>query len=202
MHYDDLAAQTGLNGFTNSLVIQGSEGTPAAQAVFQGALLSEFDNSDYEISTSRTTAEIRESSAAQMDVLIVLLLVMVIFIALVGGLGLAITMSLNVMERTREIGILRSLGAKNNMVRRLVIVEGLVIGILSWVISIPVSVPLAILLGDALGITLLATPLDYIFSVPGVLLWLGLVIFISVVASLFPAKNAVELTIRDTLVYE
>jgi putative ABC transport system permease protein len=134
--------------------------------------------------------------------LIVLLLVMVVLIAAVGGLGLAITMSLNVMERTREIGILRSLGARSGVVRQVVMLEGVVIGLISWAVSIPCSIPLAIWLGNSLGLSLLARPLDYIFSVPAVLMWLGLMIVISIIASLIPAQNAARLTIRDALVYE
>ena len=137
-----------------------------------------------------------------MDILIILLLAMVVLIAVVGGLGLAITMSLNVLERTREIGILRSLGAQNGVVRRVVIVEGLVIGLISWAVSIPCSIPLAIWLGDSLGNSLLARPLDYIFSIPAMLMWLGLMTVISVIASIIPAQNAARLTIRDALVYE
>ena len=147
-------------------------------------------------------SEKKESSAAQLDSMIVLLMSMMILVALVGGLGLAITMSLNVMERTREIGILRSLGAQNGMVRRVVVVEALVIGLASWMAAIPLSVPLAVFLGNALGMSLLARPLDYIFSVPGLLLWLGLVIAISVLASALPAQNAARLTIRDAIAYE
>jgi putative ABC transport system permease protein len=137
-----------------------------------------------------------------MDILVVLLLAMVILIAIVGGLGLAITMSLNVMERTREIGILRSLGAQNGVIRRLVIVEGVIVALISWAIAIPLSIPLAVFLGDALGVSLLATPLDYIFSLPAVFIWLILICIISIIASFIPAQNAATLTIRDTLVYE
>jgi putative ABC transport system permease protein len=127
---------------------------------------------------------------------------MVVLIAIVGALGLAITMSLNVMERTREIGILRSLGAQNGVVRRVVIVEGLVTGLISWAASIPCSIPLAVWLGNSLGMSLLARPLDYVFSVPAVMMWLGLMAAISIVASLIPAQSAARLTIRDALVYE
>ena len=115
---------------------------------------------------------------------------------------IAITMSLNVIERTREIGILRSLGAQNGVVRRVIILEGLVIGLISWALAVPCSIPLAIWLGNSLGVSLLARPLDYIFSVPAVLMWLGLMIVISVVASIIPAQSAARLTIRDALVYE
>jgi putative ABC transport system permease protein len=57
-------------------------------------------------------------------------------------------------------------------------------------------------LGDSLGNSLLARPLDYIFSIPAVLMWLGLMTVISVIASLIPAQSAARFTIRDALVYE
>jgi len=87
-------------------------------------------------------------------------------------------------------------------VRRVVILEGLVIALISWMLAIPVSIPLAVYLGNALGISLLDRPLAYIFSWLAVGLWLGLIVTIAVVASLIPAQNAARLTIRDTLVYE
>jgi putative ABC transport system permease protein len=78
----------------------------------------------------------------------------------------------------------------------------LVIGWISWALAIPCSVPLSIWLGDSLGISLLARPLDFIFSVPAVLMWLGLMTVISMIASLIPAQSAARLTIREALVYE
>ena len=200
--YDDLVNETGLDGLANRLVIQTTSSDPAFQSAVQSNVLTRLSRINFDILGSQTTTELKETNAAQMDVLIILLLAMVVLIAVVGGLGLAITMSLNVMERTREIGILRSLGAQNGIVRRVVIVEGLVIGLISWVLSIPFSIPLAIWLGNSLGISLLARPLDYIFSLPAVFLWLGLMAGISIIASIIPAQNAVRLTIRDALVYE
>jgi putative ABC transport system permease protein len=200
--YDDLASQTGLNGLANRLVVQTGQSSPAFQSTMQSDMLARFDTVNFDILGSQTTTEVKETSAAQMDVLIILLLAMVVLISIVGGLGLAITMSLNVIERTREIGILRSLGAQNGVVRRVVVVEGLVIGLISWALSIPCSIPLAIWIGNSLGNSLLARPLDYIFSVPAVLAWLGLMLAISIIASLIPAQSAAKLTIRDALVYE
>lgn len=202
MFYDDLTGETGLDGFANRLVIQTTRSDPAFQADLQSDVLARLDGINFDVLGSQTTTQLKETNAAQMDILIVLLLAMVVLIALVGGLGLAITMSLNVIERTREIGILRSLGAQNGVVRRVVIVEGLVIGLISWAVSIPCSIPLAIWLGDSLGTSLLARPLDYIFSVPAILMWFGLMIVISVIASIIPAQSAARLTIRDALVYE
>jgi putative ABC transport system permease protein len=191
-----------LNGLANRLVVQTDFSNPAFQSEMQSNILSRFETVNFDVLGSHTTTEVKETSAAQMDVLIILLLAMVVLISVVGGLGLAITMSLNVIERTREIGILRSLGAQNGVVRRVVIVEGLVIGLISWALSIPCSIPLAVWIGNSLGNSLLARPLDYIFSIPAVLTWLGLMLAISVAASLVPAQSAAKLTIRDALVYE
>ena len=200
--YNDLVHETGLRGLANRLVIQTTRSAPGFQSAVQSKLLAQLEAVNFDTVGSQTTTQLKETNAAQLDILIILLLAMVVLIAVVGGLGLAITMSLNVIERTREIGILRSLGAKNGVIRRVVIVEGLVIGLLSWAISIPCSVPLGMWLGDSLGISLLARPLDYIFSTSAVLMWLGLMIGISILASILPAQNAAKLTIRDALVYE
>ena len=202
MFYEDLAEETGLDGLANRLVIQTTRTDPLFQSAVESSVLSRLDEIHVDVLGSQTTTQLKATSAAQMDILIVLLLAMVVLIALVGGLGLAITMSLSVIERTREIGILRSLGARNGVVRRVVIVEGLVIGLISWALSIPCSIPFAVWLGNSLGISLLAIPLDYTFSVPAVLMWLGLMTVISVIASLIPAQSAARLTIRDALVYE
>lgn len=202
VYYDDLIADSQLDGFANRLVLQTEKSDPVFQSSIQSDVLSALAKQDAEVTSSFTTTQRKESSLEQMDTLIILLMSMVILIAVVGGLGLAITMSLNVLERTREIGILRSLGAQNGVVRRVVMVEGLVIGVIGWALSIPCSIPLSIFLGDSLGLSLLARPLDYIFSVPAMLIWLALTVVIAILASILPAQTAARLTIRDALVYE
>jgi putative ABC transport system permease protein len=202
VYYDDLTEVTGMDGFANRLVLRTIRSDPASQSSAQSDVLSRLTDAGLIVVGSQTTTQLKETTAAQMDILVILLLAMVVLISVVGGLGLAITMSLNVIERTREIGILRSLGGQNGIVRRVVIIEGLVIGLVSWLISIPCSVPLAIFLGDSLGNSLLARPLDYIFYIPAVLTWLGLSVVIAVIASLIPAQTATRLTIRDALAHE
>ena len=202
VHYNDLAALTSLSDFANRLVVDTESNTPEYQARVQTDLSAALDLAGLQVAHADITTEAKEAAASQLDSIITLLLSMVILVALVGGLGLAITMGLNVLERTREIGILRALGAKNDAVRRVVVLEALVIGLISWAVAILLSIPLAIFLGNSLGISLLARPLDYVFSIPAVLLWFVLVVVISMVASALPARNAARLTIRDALTYE
>jgi putative ABC transport system permease protein len=149
-----------------------------------------------------TGSELISQTRSQVNILIALLLAMGLLIAVVGGLGLMGTMGMNVLERTREIGVMRSIGAENGVIFQLVLVEGLLIGLISWVISLLVAIPFAQLLDNRLGTRLLSTPITYMFSSQGALIWLGIVIILSMVASMLPARSAVRLTIRDVLAYE
>ncbi len=112
------------------------------------------------------------------------------------------TMGMNVLERTREIGVLRSIGAENGRIFQMVVVEGMLIGGISWLGSALLAVPITQLLDTALGKALMTIPLMYTFSVQGLLIWLGVVLALSALASLLPARSAVRLTVRDVLAYE
>jgi len=109
---------------------------------------------------------------------------------------------MNVLERTREIGVMRAIGASNGAIRRIVVTEGVMVGLLSWLIALGLSFPLSYLICVGEGLALLKRPLDYVYNWEGVIIWLGLVIAISAVASLWPAINAGRLTVRDALAYE
>jgi putative ABC transport system permease protein len=120
----------------------------------------------------------------------------------VGGLGLTGAMGINVLERTREIGVMRAIGARDRSVAGVFIVEGIAIGVLSWLLSIAASLPLGRALINVIGPKLLGSPLTCHFSMTGVLLWLGLVVVLSTFASLLPARSAARLTVREVLAYE
>ena len=109
---------------------------------------------------------------------------------------------MNVLERTREIGVMRTIGAASGDIRRMVVVEGVSVGILSWTIGLGLSIPFSRLICAGVGISLLQRPLDYVFNWESVGIWLGLIVVISALASLWPAINAGRLTIRDALTYE
>jgi putative ABC transport system permease protein len=127
---------------------------------------------------------------------------MALLTALVGSIGLAGTMSMNVLERTREIGVMRAIGAHDQIVSRLVIIEGLIIGLLSFVLSVVVSFPITVLLSNVISQSVFNSPAELVFSAQGFGIWLALVVLLSIGASLLPARNATRLTIREVLAYE
>ncbi len=200
--YADFEQAVGAAGYAGRLVVRSAGSAPEQQRDVQARLLAQLDRSGVEAERSSITAESRRSVAANLDIIAILLLSMVALVALVGGLGLASTMSINVLERTREIGVLRSLGAKTPVVRRVVIVEGLVIGLVSAVIGTIGAAPFGVWLAATLGPLILYHPLDFFFWWPGAALWLMIVAAIAIGASLAPAQAAARLTIRETLAYD
>jgi putative ABC transport system permease protein len=143
-----------------------------------------------------------DTVSESLDILVVFLLIMAILTAIVGAMGLTGTMGMNVLERTREIGIMRAIGADDRAVMRTVIGEGFVIGAISFVIAIVVSIPLTYLLATIVSLAIFETPIDVIFTWLGYAIWFGLVLLLSVLGSILPARNAARLTIREVLAYE
>jgi putative ABC transport system permease protein len=143
-----------------------------------------------------------DSVSESLDILVVFLLIMAVLTAIVGAMGLTGTMGMNVLERTREIGIMRAIGADDRAVMRTVIGEGFVIGAISFVLAIIVSVPLTYGLSFIVSIAIFETPIAVLFTYQGYAIWLGLVLLLSVLGSVLPARNAARLTIREVLAYE
>jgi len=149
-----------------------------------------------------TGIEWRTQQGTTIDVLVYFLLVMALLIALVGGLGLMGTMSMNVLERSREIGVMRAIGASNGSVFQLVVVEGLLIGLISWGLAVLLSIPITYVLNAGVGTAVMTIPVDFTFGLNGLVLWLGGVLLLSAVASALPAWNAMRVTVREVLAYE
>jgi putative ABC transport system permease protein len=129
-------------------------------------------------------------------------LIMASLTALVGSIGLTGTMSMNVLERTREIGIMRAIGASDRAIISLVMIEGLLIGTISWFLGVLLAFPISTLLSNAINLALFGAPSAFTFTITGLLVWLGVVLLLSVFASIIPARNAASLTIREVLSYE
>jgi len=143
-----------------------------------------------------------DSAVESLDTLVVFLLIMAILTAVVGSMGLTGTMGMNVLERTREIGIMRAIGADDRAVMRTVIGEGMVIGIISFVLAMILSFPFTYLLSTIVSLALFQSPIEVVFTYTGYAIWLGLVLALSAIASILPARNAARLTIREVLAYE
>jgi putative ABC transport system permease protein len=156
----------------------------------------------YKLRVAEAGSASLDTAVESLDTLVVFLLIMAILTAVVGSMGLTGTMGMNVLERTREIGITRAIGADDRAVMRTVIAEGVVIGLISFVLAIILSVPFTYGLSTIVSLAVFQTPITVVFTYIGYAIWLGLVLILSTFASILPARNAARLTIREVLAYE
>ena len=201
-NYDYMTKITNRIGEADALMVSMQSHDPAFVDSTTRMLEDRFESVGVRVSMVSTINKERTEAEASFDAIVALLLVMAILLALVGGLGLMGTMSINVLERTREIGVLRAIGASNRGVALVFIREGIVIGLMSWLMGAILAVPMSQGLNQALGKAVMGMPLTYAYSMPGLWLWLLVVILLSVLASFIPARNASRLTVREVLAYE
>lgn len=153
------------------------------------------------IKVAVSEALLGEAISGHVYIFIVALMMISTVMAVVGGLGLMSSMGTSVIERTREFGIMRAIGAKSRIILRNIISEGVFIGLMSWIISLPLSLPLTFGIDYLIGMLSFRSPLPLIISLVGLAVWATLIIVGSIAASTYPAQQASRLTVRETLVY-
>ncbi|MBI2445355.1 ABC transporter permease [Candidatus Micrarchaeota archaeon] len=149
------------------------------------------DTEDFTITTAATI----QSTVSQVTDLLTLFLGGIAAISLiVGGIGVANTMFMSVLERTREIGTLKALGMRDNEITRLFLFEAAAIGLVGGLIGVALSFGLSAILSAA-GVPTLIT-----FDL--VLLGLFFSAGVGVVSGIVPARNAARLEPVEALRYE
>ena len=199
---DDYAYAARTPGAGTLVQVRADRHDAAAQDELAARLYQHFDDLGMSPSGTETTQIIQAENKLLFTVVVAFLILMALLLAAVGGLGLATTMSINMMERVREVGVLRAIGASNASVRQIVLAEGVAMAVISWGIGMTLSLLIAPALSSALGLALIKIPLTYHYSVTGAVIWFFILLAIAVAASLGPARNAVRLTVREVLAYE
>ncbi len=189
-------------GHVPILSVVAQQHSEAFQTEVMQSMEAHFEHSGLHVSSMVPIDRKRREGEHAFNIIVALLSIMAALVALVGGLGLMGTMSINVLERTREIGVMRAIGASDAAVLWIVMVEGMLVGVLSWFVSVVLALPLSKLLSDAVGTAFLNAPLSYLYATGGALAWLGGVLVLSALASFLPAWHASRLTVREVLAYE
>jgi putative ABC transport system permease protein len=133
--------------------------------------------------------------------LVVLILLIALAIGTVGMIGLGSTMSTNVIERTREFGVMSAIGASASTVRRLVVLEGVFIAVISCVVAAIPALVLTVAMGTGLGNLFFSAPVPFQVSVPAIVIWVVVIVLGAALATLAPAYRASRLTVREALAY-
>jgi putative ABC transport system permease protein len=148
-----------------------------------------------------TATEITDGIMSQFGVLMFVLAAMAVVMGLVGAIVLSGTLSLSVLERRREIGVMRAIGAADGAIGRLFIGEGLLLGWLSWLVAWPLSIPAGWFMVQALS-KVIGMSLVFHYTFMGAFYWLGIISLLSVWASWLPARNAMRVSVRESLAYQ
>ena len=148
-----------------------------------------------EVKYSQQQANVSQNKAISMAIGILGLLIVAISMV---GLVNAITMS--VLERTREIGVLRCIGARARQIRRIFTAEGLAVSLAGWLLGIPVGYALARMFSWLL---LELVGIDFGFTFPPLNLLIALIgtVLLALVIMRLPLRRAVRLKPGDAIRY-
>lgn len=194
------AARTAGEG--NRLVVQMAPEAGLTQERLAAQLQTHLEDRGLKVQEAETAGVTQTQNNLLFTIVVAFLILMALLLAAVGGLGLSTTMSINMMERVREVGVLRAIGASNASVRHIVLAEGIAMATVSWLAGALLSIGLSPWFSDQLGLALIKMPLQYNYSIVGAVVWFFILLGIAALASLAPARNAVRLTVREVLAYE
>lgn len=169
---------------------------------FRAALDPSLEAEGIRALSTTSTAESRYGFDQHMLMVYIFLVVMSVIIGGVGGLGLMTTMSLNVLERRREMGVLRAIGASSRSVWLIVVTEALAIGVMSFLIAAVIAGPVSRLLGDFVARAMFRGGLNFLFDPSGLVIWFVVSLILSALASFIPAWNASRAPVREALGFE
>ncbi len=141
------------------------------------------------------------SAEGHSGILVGVILLIASTIGIVGLIGLGSTMSTNVIERTREFGVMKAIGASGSTIRRLVVFEGVFIAAVSCVVAVIPAMALTWAMGAGLGNLFLSTPIPLKVSAQGIVIWILVIVIGAALATLAPASRASRLTVREALAY-
>ncbi|HMD90828.1 MAG TPA: FtsX-like permease family protein [Anaerolineaceae bacterium] len=201
-NYDYLSQMLNQSGRTTMYRVQGINHSLASQTDLAKTLDTIYRANDFNVANSEAGGAFTKSLTDYLGILTGFLLIMAMLTAVVGSVGLAGTLSMSVMERTREIGVLRAIGAHDGVILKLILIEGLLIGLISFVLGSLLSFPITSVLSEVISQAIFNSPANFALTFHGFGIWLAAVAVLSLLASLVPARSASQMTIREVLAYE
>jgi putative ABC transport system permease protein len=154
-----------------------------------------------EVKSAASVSRSEAITEGHLGPVILVLLGIAVPLGVVGVISLAATMSANILDRTREFGVMHAIGARPKAVRRIVVAEGVFLAITSCLAAAIPALALTAVLGAGLGNLFFSAPLPYRISLLAAGIWLALVILGAVLATEAAATSASRLTVREALAY-
>jgi putative ABC transport system permease protein len=165
---------------------------PSAEAPLRRALAA------YPDVKLQTTAEFQDKQAGFVDQMLAIFYVLLALCVLVSLFGIVNTLALSVLERTREIGMLKAIGMTGRQVRRMVRHESIVTALIGVTLGIAVGVFLAVLATTALS----DEGLRFGLPIGSLVAFCAIAVVAGMVAAILPARRASRTGVLTALQYE
>jgi putative ABC transport system permease protein len=195
------ARASGSEGTGRNIRLVTASRTTAGRDVVIHAAERALDEAGMGVERSMPLDRLHTAMVGHVEVPVMMLIAASVLLALIGGLGLASMMTVNVLERTRELGVMRAVGAVPAVILKVIVGEGVFVAAMSWFLAVLLSLPLTRAIGLRAG-QMFGAPLPFTISVIAGIAWLGLVLVIAAAASAAPASRASRLVVREALAYE
>lgn len=188
-------------GYTQSVMIQSTYAspTPAELDALTQSVNTAMINAGF-IAQVTTPQQLIAQYQSKYGIIYTMLDAVAIIVALVGAIGLSNALSMSVLERRREIGILRSMGAVRRKIIQVFWAEGTTLGLLAWLLAMVIGIP------EAYGLVLVQAhvlaPVPFAFNALDLVWTLVAVVILSSLASAGPVMAAVRVKIVQSLSYE
>jgi putative ABC transport system permease protein len=177
-----------------------SHDEPTRAAVAQ-AVVESLTYAGFEVGSAASVSRVEAVTAGHLGPIVTIVLAIAIAMGVIGGIGLASTMSANVLDRTREFGVMHAIGATPKAVRRIVVAEGIFLALASCVVAAVPALALTGWMGAGLGNLFMSAPLPFRISLLAVGVWIALVILGAILATETAATRASRITVREALAY-
>lgn len=180
--------------------VQAIDRSPAAIQSLTQAVNAQLNAQGLNPSTTTLQQQIQRNTS-QFQILFAILYGAAAIIAIVGMLGLANTLTTSVIDRRREIGIMRSLGGKGRQIALIFVTEGLFFAVVGWFAGIILgaigSPQFVSFMSNALSL-----PIQLTYSPLAILVSFGAVVIIGIIAAIGPSVIASRMRIAEILRYE
>jgi len=165
-------------------------------------LIQHAEENNIKLSYSSTAWDGAQVVEGHFQIIFSLMLLLTVIIIFIASNGIILTMTTNIIERTRENGVLKAIGASNRELAKMILSEAFLIAFLAWLVACLVTLPLSYGVAYWLGELLIKTPFGLTIEPFVFIISLPVMIFITGLASLIPMGKIMKLPVREALVYE
>ncbi len=198
---EGLAKAMGQPQWSNTLRIAADRHDEQTRAAVARAVETRLTDAGVDVKSAASVGRQEASTGGHLEPILVILLATALPMGLIGCIGLASTMGANVLERTREFGVMHAIGARPKTVRRIVVAEGVFIALASCLLAAIPALGLTAAMDALLGNLFFYAPLPLRISFLAAAIWTALVVLGAMLATEAAATRASRLTVREALAY-